>query len=43
MGGNVGRVVKGHGQSQSGVALRMGGGYGWGRGKWWGENGDNCA
>ena len=26
-----------------GVGLRVGGGDGWGRGAWWGENGDNCT
>ena len=26
-----------------GVGLRERGGYGWGGGEWWGENGDHCT
>ena len=42
-----GRVIKEHvkrthGQRQSGERWQVGGGGGWGEGKWWWENGDNC-
>ena len=41
MGERRGRVIKEHvkrthGESQRGVGLKVGGGGGWGRGKWWG-------
>ena len=51
-GGDNGRKKgKGHQETcikdtwtnQRGVGLRVGGWGGWGRGKWWWENGDNCT
>ena len=34
---------KGHMDETRGwVEARKGGGFGWGRGEWWGENADNC-
>ena len=38
-----GDTVKEHGQSQREVGSRVERGDGWGRGEWWGENGDNCS
>ena len=49
MGGKGGKVVKEHvqrthGQSQGGVALRVGGGNGCDVEEWWGGGiGDNCT
>ena len=47
MGGKGGRVFrnmyKGHMDKAKGAGSKVGGGDGWGRGLWWGRNGDNCT
>ena len=41
--GHQGTCIKDTWTKPKGVGLRVGGGDGWGRGAWWGENGDNCT
>ena len=38
-----GTIKRTPGQSQREIVLRVGGGDGWGRREWLGENGDNCT
>ena len=38
-----GTCIKDTWTKPKGVGLRVGGGDGWGREVWWGENGDNCT
>ena len=38
-----GTCIKDTGQSQRRVRSRVGGGDGWGGGKWWEGNGGNCT
>ena len=41
--GHQGTCIKDTWTKPKGVVSRVGGGDGWGRGIWWGENGDNCT